>query len=98
MPAETLPSRNPSQYCAVPARIRREHGDGLDLVAVESARVSELHLTVTPRKGESIDAMAGRLADALNPLEATVVRQIVFGSPAACPATFKALRQALGDA
>jgi enamine deaminase RidA (YjgF/YER057c/UK114 family) len=78
-------------------RIRRQHGDGLDLVAVESPPVSELHLTVTPIMGEAINAMAKRLAEELNPWAATVVRQIVFGSAAAYPATLKALRQALDD-
>jgi enamine deaminase RidA (YjgF/YER057c/UK114 family) len=97
MPAETAPSRDPAQFCAAPARIRRQHGDGLDLVAVESSPVSDLHLTVTPMKGESINAMARRLAEALNSWDATVVRQIVFGSATACPATLKTLRQVLDD-
>jgi enamine deaminase RidA (YjgF/YER057c/UK114 family) len=97
MPAETVPPRDPTQSCAATARIRRQHGDGLDLVVVESPPVTELHLTVTPMKGESINAMAKRLAEALNPWDATVVRQIVFGSTAAYPATLKTLRQALDD-
>ncbi len=97
MPAETVPSRDSTQSCAAPARIRRQHGDGLKLVVVESPSVSELHLTVTPMKGESINAMAKRLAEALNPRDATVVRQIVFGSTAVYPATLKTLRQVLDD-
>ena len=97
MPAETVPSRGLPQSGAAPAQIRRQHGNGLDLVAVESPPVTELHLTVTPMKGESINAMAKRLAEALNPWDATVVRQIVFGSAAADPATLKTLRQALDD-
>src|SRR5208283_1695431 len=97
MPAETAPSRSPIQCCAAPARIRRQHGNGLDLVAVESSPVSELHLTVTPTKGESINAMAMRLAEALNPWDATVVRHIVFGSAAAYEASLKTLRRALED-
>ena len=97
MPAETAPSRSPIQCCAAPARIRRQHGNGLDLVAVESSPVSELHLTVTPTKGESINAMARRLAEALNPWDATVVRHIVFGSAAAYEASLKTLRRALED-
>ena len=97
MPAETVPSRDATQPCAAPARIRRQHGDGLDLVAVESPPVTELHLTVTPMKGESINAMAERLTEALNSWDATVVRQIVFGSTAAYPATLKTLRQVLDD-
>ena len=97
MPAETASSRSPARSCAASARIRRQHGDGLDLVAIESSPVSELHLTVTPMKGESINAMARRLAEALNPWDATVVRQIVFGSTAAYEATLKTLRQVLDD-
>ena len=97
MPAETVPFRSPTESCAAPARIRRQHGDGLDLVTVESSPVSELHLTVTPMKGESINAMAKRLAEALNPWAATVVRQFVFGSATAYRATLKALRRALDD-
>jgi enamine deaminase RidA (YjgF/YER057c/UK114 family) len=97
MPAETASSRSSAQSCAAPARIRRQHGDGLALVAVESSPVSELHLTVTPMPGESINAMAKRLAETLNPWDATVVRQIVFGSVAAYEATLKILRQALED-
>jgi enamine deaminase RidA (YjgF/YER057c/UK114 family) len=97
MPAETVPSPSPTRSCAAPARIRRQHGDGLDLVAVESSPVSELHLTVTPRNGESINAMARRLAEALNPWDATVVRQIVFGATTAYEATLKTLRQVLDD-
>ncbi len=97
MPVQTMPSRSPTRPCAAPARIRRQHGDGLDLVVVEPSPVSELHLTVTPTKGESINTMARRLAEALNSCNATVVRQIVFGSTTAYPATLKALRQALDD-
>jgi enamine deaminase RidA (YjgF/YER057c/UK114 family) len=97
MPAETVPSRDSIQSCAAPARIRRRHGDGLNLVAVESPPVSELHLTVTPMPGESINTMAKRLAEALNPWDATVVRQFVFGSTTAYPATVKTLRQVLDD-
>jgi enamine deaminase RidA (YjgF/YER057c/UK114 family) len=97
MPAEIVPSRGLPQSGAAPAQIRRQHGDGLKLVAVESPPVSELHLTVTPMKGESINAMARRLAEALNPWDATVVRLIVFGSTAAYPATLKTLRQVLDD-
>jgi len=97
MPAETVPFRSPTESCAAPARIRHQHGDGLDLVAVESSPVSELHLTVTPMPGESINAMARRLAEALNPWDATVVRQFVFGSATASRATLKTLRQVLDD-
>jgi len=97
MPAETVPSRDSTQPCAAPARIRCQHDDALDNVVVESPPVTELHLTVTPMKGESINAMAKRLAEALNSWNASVMRQIVFGSTAAYPATLKTLRQVLDD-
>jgi enamine deaminase RidA (YjgF/YER057c/UK114 family) len=97
MPAETMPARNPLQSHVAPAGIRRQHGDGLDVVAIESSPASELHLTVTARKGESINAMAKRLVRALPSRNATVVRQLVFGSAAAGPAAVTALRQALND-
>lgn len=97
MPAETMPARGLSQPGAAPARIRRQTGDGLRLVSIEAQPVSELHLTLTPMKGESLDALARRLAEALGPWKATVVRQIIFGSATAYPATLKALRQALND-
>jgi enamine deaminase RidA (YjgF/YER057c/UK114 family) len=97
MPAETLPSPGLPQSCVVPAGIRRQHGDGLDFVAIESLPVSELYLTVTPRRGESIDSLARRLARALPSRNATVVRQLVFGSAAAGAAAVKTLRQVLND-
>jgi enamine deaminase RidA (YjgF/YER057c/UK114 family) len=97
MPAETMPARDLPQPVAAPARIRRQTGDGLRLVSIEAQPVSELHLTLTPMKGESINAMAQRLAEMLHQWKATVVRQIVFGSAPAYPATLKALRQALND-
>jgi enamine deaminase RidA (YjgF/YER057c/UK114 family) len=97
MPAETAPSRDPIQSGAAPARIRRQQGDGLNLVIIESGPISELHLTLTPRKGESIDTMAKRLVRALPSRNVTVVRQLMFGSAAAGPAAVRVLRQALND-
>jgi len=97
MPAETVPPRDPTLPCAASARIRRQQGDGLKLVAVESGSVTEVHLTVAPMKGESVNVMAKRLAEALSPWDATVVRQIVFGTAAAYPAALKTLRQVLDD-
>lgn len=76
------------------ARIWCKRSDGMDLFAVESSPVSEFHLTITPRPAESPTAMVRRLAEAINPLEATVVRQIAFGSVAASKPTLAALRQA----
>jgi hypothetical protein len=61
MPAGTMPFRDSIQSCAAPAHIHRRRGDGLDLVEVKSSSVSELHLTVTPMKGESINVMTKRI-------------------------------------
>jgi enamine deaminase RidA (YjgF/YER057c/UK114 family) len=97
MPAETVTSQGSTQPFAAPTRIRRQSADGLRLVAVESPPVTELYLTMTPKKGESINAMAKRLAEALNPWDAMVLRQFVFGSLTAYPAALKALRQVLDD-
>jgi enamine deaminase RidA (YjgF/YER057c/UK114 family) len=97
MPAETMPARNPLQSRIAPAHIRRQQSDGLRLVAIDSKPVAEFHLTLTPMKGESINTMAKRLAGELLARNATVVRQVVFGSAAAAPAAVQALRQELND-
>ncbi|NOS72396.1 MAG: hypothetical protein HOP33_21040 [Verrucomicrobia bacterium] len=75
-------------------QISREFADGMNLLVVGSASVSEFHLTITPRPSESPAAMIRRLAEVLDPLEATVVRQIAFGSVAASQPTLTALRRA----
>lgn len=62
---------------------------------VESKPVSELHLTLTPRKGEPPLALVGRLAGVLEEWNATIVQQIAFGSLAAYEPTRAALQQAL---
>jgi enamine deaminase RidA (YjgF/YER057c/UK114 family) len=67
----------------------------MDVVVVESGTVSELHLTLTPRQGETPAVMAGRLAGVLGEWNATMVRQIVFGSNAAYQPTLQALKQIL---
>ena len=97
MPAKTMPFRDLPQPGVVPAPIHRQSGDGLSCVIIGSKPVSELHLTLTPLKGESINALAKRLAEALAPWKATVVRQMVFGPAVAGQAALQALRQALGD-
>jgi enamine deaminase RidA (YjgF/YER057c/UK114 family) len=97
MPAETMPVRNPLQSGAAPAQIRRQRSQGLNLAAVESGPIAEIHLTIIPTEGESIDSMARRLAEALQLRNATVVRQLVFGSAMAAPAALKILRQVLED-
>ncbi|HTY89414.1 MAG TPA: hypothetical protein VMB80_18335 [Candidatus Acidoferrum sp.] len=97
MPTEMMPARNLLSARIAPAPIRRQQSDGLVLVTIEARPVTELHLTLTPMRDESITALAGRLAGVLQSRNATVVRQTVFGPTAAAPATLKALRQALND-
>ena len=87
-------SAGTTQSSAQGARIWRKHSDGMDLFAVESSPVSEFHLTITPQPTESPAAMVRRLAEAINPLEATVVRLMAFGSVDASKPTLAALRQA----
>lgn len=68
----------------------------MEIVVVESAPVSEIHLTLTPRETETPGAMVKRLTAALTEWDATMVRLIVFGSIAACQPISEALRQAFG--
>jgi enamine deaminase RidA (YjgF/YER057c/UK114 family) len=79
------------------ARIKRQRGVGMEIFAVESAPVSELQLTLTPREGETPAALVGRLVKVLDNQHATLVRQIAFGSLAACPPMVEALTQAFGS-
>ena len=99
MPIEALPpqSSDPAPSRRAATRISRLHRAGLDLMAIASSPISEFHLTVTPEKRESAKDLAHRLADILHEREATVVRQIVFGSANEQAATIASLRQALED-
>lgn len=92
-----MTSRLLPQHGATPAQVHRRQSDGLNLVVVEAKPVVELSLTLTPRDGESVDAMAERLAGALRPWNATVVWQTVLGATTACAPTLRALRQAVAD-
>jgi len=65
----------------------------MEIFVVESAPVSELHLTLTPREGETPAALVGRMAAVLGEWDASMVRQIVFGSLAAQPPLMEALRK-----
>lgn len=97
MPTETSGKSSravTTQTNAPAARIWRKRGDGMDLFAVEASPVSEFHLTITPQPTESPVALVRRLAEAINPLEATLVRLIAFGSVDASKPTLAALRQA----
>jgi len=97
MPAEIAPSRSPVQSCAAPVRIRREQGEGVNVVTLESGGISEFHLTVTPLKGESIGGLAKRVAGLLHSRDAMTVRLVVFGRAAEYPAALETLRHATGD-
>jgi enamine deaminase RidA (YjgF/YER057c/UK114 family) len=97
---QALPQPAPpgsTQPVTAHARIHRQRSAGLELIQIESAPVSELHLTVTPGEGESPTALVKRLAKALSPWDATIVRQIVLGSIKAHRVTLEALRQTFDD-
>jgi len=55
----------------------------LELVTAGSASAQEIHLTVRPRAGEAVAAVARRAAVELNLRQALAVRILGFGSPAA---------------
>lgn len=80
-----------------PVRLNREIETGLRIVSVETPRLSEFHLTVTPLPGEAVASTVRRLADSLSARNATVVRQMVFGSLSAARTTVGTLRQAFDE-
>jgi enamine deaminase RidA (YjgF/YER057c/UK114 family) len=94
-PQPTSSPASPARPAA--ARLRREHTRDLDLIAVESAGMSEFHLTVTPVAGESCAALAGRVGDVLKTRGATVVRCIGFGPVIHRAAAVAAFTQAWAD-
>jgi enamine deaminase RidA (YjgF/YER057c/UK114 family) len=75
------------------ARIHQQRSDGTAIIVVESAPVSELHLTLTPRAGETPAALVRRLIALLGDWDATPVRLIAFGSMATHQPILAALRQ-----
>ena len=87
----------PAPALGAPAKIHRQHSPGLQVIRLETTGVTELELTVTPLAGEALEPLFARLASVLQHANATVVRQIAFGSVAAAGATTALLRQALGD-
>lgn len=68
----------------------------MEVVVVESTPVTDLHLTLTPKAGETPFDLVGRLAKVLADWDATMVRQLVFGSVAAHQPTVTALKQMFG--
>ena len=99
MRTEAVPHQ-PSEPTLPPrpaTRISRLSRDGLKLMALESTPVSEFHLTVTPRKRETVNELARRVAEIVHVDDATIVRLIAFGPIAEQAMIMPALRQALED-
>jgi enamine deaminase RidA (YjgF/YER057c/UK114 family) len=80
---------------AVGAQIHRHCQDAVQLMEIKTPVVTEYHLTLTPRRGESLAGTAGRLAATLKGLDATVVRQIGFGAVKARTAVVDLLKREL---
>jgi len=68
----------------------------MNLAIVERAPVRELHLTLVPRNAETVEELVSRLTEILKRHEATVVRQLAFGSVAAHTGTLHAMHRMLG--
>jgi len=101
MDAQALPQAAKTFSCppsAVRARIHRQRGTGMELFVVESVPVSELHLTLTPREGETPAGLVVRLAAVLDEWAATPVRQIAFGPIIAHLPMMEAWTRAFGRA
>ena len=100
MPTKFLPRSAgalPPKTTPAPAQLRRERGNGLNLVAVETPVLSEFHLTATPGPGEPLSPTVHRVAELLRVWEASAVRVIVFGPVKEQAATLASLRQALHE-
>lgn len=83
---------------ALPAnrRLHRQRNPGRQLAVLERPCCRELHLTLTPKAGETLGSLVGRLAEVLQPNRAVVVQQLVFGSVTARAELLEAMRQAFG--
>lgn len=77
--------------------LTRQRTAGLDLTSVAAAAHREWHLTLRPVPGDSPAAMIRRLASALKPAEATIVRHEVFAPLAERAETLAAMRRELGE-
>src|ERR1035437_9525758 len=73
-------------------RVRHHRSSMLELVTAGSASAQEIHLTVRPRDGEAVTAVARRAAAELTLRRALAVRILGFGSLAAPNATLAAPR------
>ena len=69
---------------------------GLDVTTFEGHGLRELHLTLHPLPGEPPAAAVNRLVAVLKEHGASVVRQEMFGAPAAQSEILQAMRQQLG--
>jgi enamine deaminase RidA (YjgF/YER057c/UK114 family) len=69
----------------------------MDFVVFERPPIRELHLSLQPKRGDSIGELMECLADVLKKNQVTVVRQFVFGQIIAHAETMKAMRQCFGD-
>jgi enamine deaminase RidA (YjgF/YER057c/UK114 family) len=79
-----------------PSPLRCQRDPGQYLTVLERPQGCELNLTLTPRAGEGVGSLAGRLAASLQSRRAAVVQQLVFGPVAARDELLKAMRQAFG--
>jgi enamine deaminase RidA (YjgF/YER057c/UK114 family) len=70
--------------------------DGVDCVVTKEARGTEVCLTVRPLPGEAMADLFGRLARALEELDAAIVQMTVFGLVRAHHAAEDAMRRSLG--
>jgi len=93
--APTQPSQTRTRL--LPALVRQHHGAMIELVTAGSASAQEIHLTVRPRDGEAVTAVAQRAAVELNTRQAVAVRVLAFGSLDARDATLAALRLWLNE-
>jgi enamine deaminase RidA (YjgF/YER057c/UK114 family) len=82
---------------AIGAQIHRGFCDDLHVIEIKTPVVSEFHITAVPKHGEHFSAAVGRLAQVLQAIDATVVRQIIFGAAKACPAALEILRREVSD-
>ena len=78
------------------AALTQRRSAGLDVTTFEGHGLRELHLTLRPLPGEPPAAAVRRLAAVLKVNGASVVRQEMFGAPAAQSEILQALRQQLG--
>jgi enamine deaminase RidA (YjgF/YER057c/UK114 family) len=70
--------------------------NSVTLIALGGAAHQEFHITIRPNPAETPAATVVRLAAALRPKQATIVRQEIFGAAGMEPETTRALHDAIG--